>query len=466
LRQTAQTGNTRLQTATIVTITISAFMTAFSASATNIALPTIAVEFNLDAIRLSWIALAYMLATAALVMPMGRTGDIYGRKKIFILGTLLFIAGSILCAMSHSIVMLIASRVVQGIGASMQFGTGMAITTSVFPPDRRGAALGLNTASVYVGLSAGPVVGGFLTHEFGWQSIFLLSLPLGLIILVLTCFLLKGEWKDSEGESLDLPGALAYGVALVCLLLGLSNITTMTGAILMAASAVLFIVLWMIENRVRYPIFNLRLFKRNRAFTFSNLAALINYSATFGVGFLMSLYLQNIRGFTPQHSGAILLTQPLIMAVFSPLTGKLSDTIEPTILASLGMLLTAGGLFMMSFLAVDTPLWFMLTALITLGAGFALFSSPNTNAVMHALDRRDFGVGGATLSTARIIGQILSLGIATVIFSVLLGDAKISAANQAGFLQSLTLTFRIFTGLCLAGIYFSMARGNVHRAAQ
>ena len=198
------------------------------------------------------------------------------------IGTLIFIAGSILCAFSHGIATLLASRVIQGIGAAMQFGTGMAITTSIFPPDKRGAALGLNTASVYVGLSAGPVLGGFLTHEFGWASIFLLSLPLGLIVLLLTGFMLKGEWKDSAGETFDLPGTIVYGFALVCLLLGLSNITTLTGAGLLAASAVLFVVLTKVENLVRFPIFNLQLFKGNRAFTFSNVAALINYSAKIG----------------------------------------------------------------------------------------------------------------------------------------------------------------------------------------
>lgn len=451
----------RIETIGILTTTSATFMTAFAGSSSNIALPTIAAEFGLDAVNLGWIALSYMLATAALVLPMGRIGDIYGRRRVFVCGVAIFTIASGLCAIPLGIPALIAFRVLQGVGASMQFATGMAITTSIFPAHRRGAALGINTASVYIGISIGPTLGGWLTHAFGWEAVFLACIPPGLVVLVIGGLLLKGEWKDAEGESFDIPGTVLYGLSLVTLLLGLTWITKPQGPPLVGGAILLFIGLWMVENRVRYPVVNTRIFKNNRAFTFSNLAALINYSATFGTGYMLSLYLQNLRGLTPQEAGMVLLTQPVIQAVLSPLTGRLSDRVEPTWLASGGMALTTVGLVLMSFHGQATPTWFTMMTLAVLGGGFALFSSPNTNAVMRSLNRRDFGVGSATLSTMRIIGQIMSLGIATVMFAVILGNVSIDRTVGPGFLHSMTITLRIFAALCFVGIFFSLSRGKV-----
>lgn len=445
----------------ILTTTTATFLTSFAGSSSNIALPTIGTHFGLDAVDLGWIALSYMLATAALVLPMGRLGDIFGRRKVFVTGVAIFTVASALCALPFDFGFLLAARVLQGMGASMQFATGMAMTTSIFPAARRGAALGINTASVYVGLSVGPTLGGWLTHAFGWHSVFWACVPVGAAVLFISTVLLKGEWKDAEGESFDFAGAIVLGAGLICLLLGLTWITKPSGIVLVVSSAALFLVLALIENRVVHPILNMRLFQGNRAFTFSNIAALINYMATFGVGFLLSLYLQNIRGLTPQAAGTILLTQPIVQAIFSPLAGRLSDRVEPTILASLGMAVTAGGLLALSFMTVDTGLPLIVAALMTLGAGFAMFSSPNTNAVMRSLPRKWFGIGSATLSTMRIVGQIMSLGIATVMFSVMLGNAKIDQSVRSEFMEGISLTFRIFGGLCLTGIIFSMNRGNV-----
>ena len=445
----------------ILTTTSATFLTSFAGSSSNIALPRIAADFGLDAVNLGWIALSYMLATAALVLPMGRLGDLYGRHRIFITGVVIFAVGSLACAFAANIGQLIAFRVIQGAGASMQFATGMAITTSIFPIKRRGMALGINTASVYFGLSVGPTFGGWLTHAFGWPAVFFACIPPALLVLVISGFLLKGEWKDAEGETFDLPGTIVYGAALVALLLGLTWITRPTGPVLVAGSVGLFVLLGFIENRTPYPVVNLRIFRGNRTFTFSNVAALINYSATFGTGFLLSLYLQNIKEFTPQHAGTILLTQPIIQAVLSPVAGRLSDRVEPTVLASAGMLVTTAGLAAMSFHGPDTPIWFTVGSLALLGCGFALFSSPNTNAVMRSLERRDFGIGSATLSTMRIIGQIMSLGIATVLFAVILGDVEISGEVAPQFLSSMHIAFRIFAALCLTGVFFSLNRGKV-----
>jgi len=451
----------RTETLGLVATTAATFLTSFTGSATNIALPTLGAHFRLDAVQLSWIALAYMLATAALVLPMGRLGDLYGRKRIFLGGLAVFSAASALCGFASTFGLLLAARVLQGVGASMLFATSMAITTSIFPVSRRGAALGINTASVYLGLSVGPTLGGWLTHACGWQSVFLVCAPAGLVVLLGAGALLPGEWKDAEGESFDLAGSVVLGTSLVVMLLGLTWITRPIGPLLVGTALALFLVLAWVEGRARHPVLNLSLFQGNRAFTFSNLAALINYMATFAVGFLLSLYLQDLRGLTPQAAGMILLTQPIVKAVFSPLTGRLSDRVEPTLLASLGMGLTTLGLAALAMLGARTPLGFVVGALVALGLGFALFSSPNTNAVMRSLPSRWLGIGSATLSTMRIVGQIMSLGIATVLFAVQLGDARIEASTQTAFMGSIRLSFQIFAGLCLVGIFFSASRGRV-----
>jgi MFS family permease len=205
----------------------------------------------------------------------------------------------------------------------------------------------------------------------------------------------------------------------------------------------------------------MNLFLHNITFAFSNLAALINYSATFAVTFLLSLYLQYIQGLTPQHAGMILISQPLVMAIFSPLAGRLSDKIEPRVVASIGMGFTAAGLFLFTFIGNDTPLGFITTGLVLLGFGFALFSSPNTNAVMSAIEKRSYGVGSATLGTMRLTGQMLSMGIAMLIFAIQIGSARITPENYPVFITSVRTAFLIFAGLCFAGIFASLARGKV-----
>lgn len=441
--------------------TLSAFLTPFMVSSVNIALPAIGKEFQMSAVSMSWVPTAYLLSAAMFLVPFGRLADIYGRKRIFAYGMWIFTASSLLLAFSPSASMLIAFRVLQGFGSAMIFGTGMAILTSVFPAAERGRVLGINVAAVYLGLSLGPSFGGLLTQQFGWRSIFLASVPLGIAVIYLVTAKLKAEWAEAWDEKFDLTGSIIYSVALVVLMYGLSLLPARSGialAIAGIAGAALF-VRW--EMKTTSPLLNMNLFFYNAPFAFSNLAALINYSATFAVTFLMSLYLQYIQGLTPQHAGMILVSQPAVMAVFSPFAGRLSDRIEPRVVASIGMGFTAAGLVLFTFLDADTHLGFIITGLLLLGFGFALFSSPNTNAVMSSIEKRFYGVGSATLGTMRLTGQMLSMGIAMVIFALHIGSARITPENYPLFLTSLKTGFTIFSSLCFAGIFASLARGKV-----
>ncbi len=447
----------------LLVVTIASFTTPFMGSSINIALPPIGREFAIDAVLLAWIPTSYLLAATVFVLPLGRIADIYGRKRIFMYGIFIYTISSLLAVTSTSAIMLILFRIPQGIGGAMIFGTGVAILTSVYPVEERGRALGINVAAVYLGLSLGPFLGGLLTQHFGWRSIFLVNLPLGLTIITLLFWKLKGEWAEAKGEKFDLSGSVIYGFAIVAMMWGLSLLpeTLGVGVIAIGILGIIAFVWW--ETRTASPILNMGLFKNNRVFAFSNLAALINYSATFAVAFLLSLYLQYTKGFSPQTAGMVLVSMPAVQAIFSPLAGRLSDRIAPQILASAGMALTTIGLILLTFLSQNTAIGFILVSLMVLGLGFAFFSSPNTNAIMSAVESRTYGVASATLATMRQVGMMLSMGIAMLIFAIYIGRVEITPEYYSIFLESTKIAFVIFAALCFVGIFASLARGRAEK---
>jgi EmrB/QacA subfamily drug resistance transporter len=451
----------RVKKMVLLVATLGAFMTPFMGSSVNIALPAIGKEFSMGALRLSWVATAYLLVSAVFLVPFGKLADIYGRKKIFLFGVIIFTLSSLVSILSNSSNMLIISRAIQGAGSAMMFGTSVAMLTSVFPQGERGKALGVNVAAVYIGLSCGPVVGGFLTHHFGWRSIFLVSVLVGVAIIGLIVCKLKTEWVEAGGQRFDLLGSFVYGLMLLGLIYGFSQLPSRLGVWITGGGLVMSgIFIWR-QKKVDCPILDLNLFLRNRVFALSNLAALINYSATFAVGFLLSLYLQYVMALDAQGAGLVLVAQPLMQAFFSPLAGRLSDKIESRKIASAGMAMTAAGLAMLIFLNDQTPLVYIVACLIFLGVGFAFFSSPNTNAVMSSVDKQFYGVASATLGTMRLTGQMFSMGIAMMIFSIYMGRVKITPEHYAGFLMGVRTAFAVFAILCGVGVLASLARGKV-----
>jgi MFS family permease len=284
---------------------------------------------------------------------------------------------------------------------------------------------------------------------------------LGVFIILLTIWKLKGEWTEAKGEKFDVTGSILFSVTLVMIMYGFPKLTSIEGIcfVLSGALGVFLFAKW--EIRTASPIIDINLFRRNKVFAFSNLAALINYSATFAVSFFMSLYLQFIKGLAPQEAGMILISQPIMQAIFSPLAGRLSDRIEPRMVASIGMGLTAVGLFLFTFLDQKTTTFFIILSLILLGLGFALFSSPNTNAVMGSVEKKFYGVASGTLGTMRSTGMMFSMGMAMLLFTAYIGRTQIIPSNYHLFLKSVKTAFMIFTGLCLAGIFASLSRGRM-----
>ena len=453
--------NSALKKSALIIATLNSFITPFMGSSINIALPAIEKEFHVDAVLLSWIATAYLLAVVVSLVPSGRLADIYGRKKIFTSGVILFTLSSILCAVSFSTPMLLFFRILQGIGNAMVFATGMAILVSVYPPQERGQVLGINVAAVYIGLSAGPFLGGIMTQYFTWRSVFLVTVPICLFILILIFWRLKGEWADAQGEKFDLIGSFIYAVSIIGIIFGISLLPAIKSLWVILVGVIGFFAFVKWELKVQYPVFEVKLFKTNRVFALSSLAALINYSATFAVTFLLSLYLQYIKAFSPQVTVLVLVVQPFVMAIFSPYAGRLSDRIEPRIVATVGMILTTIGLFLLIFLEQKTPLGYIIGCLILLGFGFALFSSPNTNAIMSSVEKRFFGIASASVGTMRSLGMMISMGIATVLFSIFIGRVQITAEQYPLLLKSIMVAFIIFTILCFGGIFASIVRGKL-----
>ena len=341
------------QKVALVIATLAAFFIPFMGSSVNIAIPTIGEHFGMDAVSLSWVATSFLLAAAMFLLPFGRLADIHGRKRVFAWGIAIYTLASFLSAVAPSGLTLILFRGLQGLGGAMIFSTGIAILTSVYPQEERGKVLGFSVGAVYLGLSFGPSIGGFLTEQFGWRSVFLVHVPIGLLIVSLIAAKLKGEWADARGESFDWVGSLIYTISLMGVVYGLSLLPQALGGWLALAGGAGLILFVGWELKVDSPLMNIKLFRTSTVFAYSNLAALIHYSATFSVGFLLSLYLQYIPGYGAQNAGIILIAQPIVMAVFSPYAGRLSDRIEPRMVASIGMALTALGLFLLVLL--DEP---------------------------------------------------------------------------------------------------------------
>ncbi|MBN1662553.1 MAG: MFS transporter [Deltaproteobacteria bacterium] len=446
----------------LIVATMGAFLTPFMGSAINVALPTIGKEFSMSAIAMGWVATAFLLSAAMSLVPLGRCADIYGRKRIFLWGVIVFTLSSLLCGLSRSAEFLIFTRVIQGIGGAMMFGTGAAMLTSAYPPEERGAVLGINVTAVYIGLVIGPFIGGIFTQYIGWRCIFFFTVPLGLLVIFSILWKLKGDWAEAQGERFDLTGSMIYGLALLAMMYGFSILPSPVGFLLIVVGTAGLIAFGFWELRAKSPVLDMHLFINNRAFAFSNLAALFNYMATFSVGFLLSLYLQYIKGFTPRDAGLILVIQPVVMALLSPLAGRLSDRIEPRIIASAGMAMTAIGLIPLILLNNSTSLGQLYAALAVLGLGFALFASPNMNAIMSSVDKRSYGVASGTAGTMRLVGQMFSMGLTMLIFALFIGPVRITPEYYDLFVKSMKLIFAILCFLCFCGIFASLCRGKVH----
>lgn len=453
---------------TVLAVTsLAGFIGTFMGSSINIALPQIGDEFRASAVMLGWISLSFTLATGAVLMPVGRLADLYGRKRILLIGLLFFTLTTFVSILAASAAFLLVFRVLQGLAAALIFATTTAIVSLAYPPETRGRALGTQVAAVYLGLTLGPILGGVICHQLGWRGLFAVVGVLSLANwLALVLGLRRVEWREPKRAHFDVAGSVIWALAFCSLMLGFSYLPGWIGAALTAAGVggVALFLAW--ENRAADPVLNVDLLRHNSVFLFSNLAALINYAATSAMTFLMSLYLQYNRGLDAQTAGFILVCGTALQTLFSPVAGRLAERVNARTLASVGMGVCALGLFAFVFLKEDTPYWYVIAVLCALGVGFAFFASPITYTIMGSVSKPQVGLAGATLATMRVIGQTMSMGLATLVLAVVVGGQAIHPVDYPHLLTSVRATFAIFAALCVLGVAASLAGDKQTRQTQ
>lgn len=449
----------------LVVVTIGTFLNPFTGSSINLALPLIGEEFAIDAITLSWIPAAYLLSTAIFLLPAGMLGDIIGRGRVFGWGTLIYTLASALTIFTPSAPALLGLRFLQGIGSAMLFGNAIAIIAELYPPGERGRALGINVTAVYAGLTLGPFFGGILTQFFGWRSIFLVTVILGSIVLLNVCRF-PDLLNERRRDVFDWQGASLFALVMVLFSVGVSRIPDPAGLGLIGASALTLIVFLAVEERRPHPLFPVQLLRENRIFSYSNLAAFINYSATFAVTFLMSLYLQVVRGMSPAAAGSILLIQPFFQMICSPVAGRFSDRTDPSLLASSGMALTSAGLLSLAFINETPSRGVIILILAALGIGLGLFSAPNTTVIMGSVNRQHYGLASSMVATMRNSGMMVSMAVVMIFFALFLGDSAITSDVSGEFLTSIHLIFLVFFVLTLIGTIISWNRKGLQGIQQ
>jgi MFS family permease len=364
--------------------------------------------------------------------------------------------------------MLLIGMGLAGFGSAQVFSVSVPLLTTNFPHQERGKILGINTAIVYIALSFGPFVSGILVSSFGWHSLFLVLLPITALTLCMAVAFIPKHQKNAElSTPFDGAGTIIYIIAASLVLIGISRISDgfYADVVLIIGISISVLFLWW-ESKHPDPVFPLKIFRENKLFRNSSIAALISYGSSFAVALLLSFYLQNVQNFSSIATGTILIAQPLIMAILTPFTGGLSDRVDPRILATIGMTLTAASLFAFSFLTSTTPLVVIIGILIVLGCGFSLFSSPNMNSIMSSVPDSQAGIASATAGSMRVFGQVVSMAAVMVVFATVLGSAVISAEIAELLLEALSMVFLALGSLCTIGIWFSYNRGKSDPQAQ
>lgn len=436
------------------------FFNPFMGAAVNVALKKIGSDFDMNAIGISWVTMSFLLASAIFLVPFGRLGDIWGRSKMFMYGNIFFTIATLLAGLSINGNMMITMRFIQGITAAMMTSTTMALVISAFPPSERGKVIGFNVSAVYIGSSLAPMIGGYLTDTIHWRSIFIINAVTSAIISIIVIWKLRKEWSEVVKEKFDYKGSVIFMAAISMLMYGFSKLPDNDAIILTILGLIGLFIFAKVELKMPYPVLEIRLFTQNRVFALSNFSALINYAATFAISFMLSLYLQYVKGLEAREAGLVLIAQPVVMAIVASFSGRLSDKKNPKTLSAIGMGITTLGLLILSFIQYDTSNTYIISGLIILGAGFGMFSSPNTNVIMSSVEPRVYGTASATLATMRTTGMMFSMAIATLTIHLFLGNAKINPENIPQFVSSTQIVFIVFTILCFIGVFTSMTKPN------
>lgn len=433
-------------------------------SIVNIALPAIRDQFGASTSAVSWVATGYLLTNASLLLSMGRAGDVWGLRRLYVGGLLVFGVGSGLCALAPSLVALVAARIFQAVGASMLFAAGPALVTRTFPASRRGWALGYIALAVSLGLTIGPGLGGLLVDAFGWPSIFLINIPLTAGVAWVAWRLLPDECP--ERAPFDIVGAGLAALSLLMLLLGLTsaeNDGPLSAPVLggVAAAIILFIAFVAWERRTPHPVVDLALF-RSRMFGSGLAAATLAYMSLFAVTFTLPFMLLGVQGLSTREAGFILMVTPIAMAATAPTAGRICDRRGSRGIAVVGLVVLAAGLFFTSLLPAAASAVAVAGCLAVIGTGMALFQTPNTAAVLRATPRQQAGVGSAFVSESRNVGMAIGIAVTAAVVGSQLGPGgleggahSMTSAVAARFMDGMHMSLRLAAVLAFTAAVIS-----------
>lgn len=454
-------------------VSLGLVLVAINHRAIQVALPTLTHVFHTDLSFIQWVLLVYDLAVIGLVLTLGRLGDLFGRKWIYIVGFVVFVAGSALCGMAQSPAQMIAFRVIQGIGGAMIMANGRALVTVNSPPSERGKALGFTSMAFHVGYITGPTLGGFVIDAAGWRWIFFLTIPIGIACAYFGWRILKERAPSDEPIKVDVAGAAYLLLTNICFIYALNQLPHRGSgdAVVVAFFVVAAVALWLFirtEQRAETPILSLSLFQ-NRLFTAANLSLFFLTSTQSAISVLIPFYLQNLMGFTPTEMGWILIGGSAVIIVLAPVAGRLSDRFGSRILCSVGAAIMIIGQYLIGSLTLRSTVFQMILPQLLIGFGWALFNSPNQSAIMSTVPRDKVGAAsGMTLTTGRI-GGAMGIAISGAIMTYALGangltpeqiesPASWSAAPEI-FLKSFSFTVHLLNGFALLAIFFAAVRG-------
>ncbi len=446
---------------TLAAVCVVQFMVPFMLTAVGVALPSLGRDLHASAVQLGLVEQLYALSLAMAMLAFGRLGDLKGQGRVFLAGLVVFTAMTASLGLTKSVEMIMIQRFFQGLGGAMLLSGSLALVVAAYPPQVRGRMIGVVSASTYAGLSCGPVLGGFVTTHYGWRSVFLMSAPLGLLALAL-CLLGVSLAAAGREEPMDWRGALLFGLAVGLVMLGAAHAREVpAGPIMIVSGLAVFGFFAAVERRHAHPLLDLSLLTGNRYLSLSCLAAFGNYAATFGITFLMSLYFQYAKGLSPRQAGFALLAQPVMQVIFAPLAGRLADRFEPARIATLGILVSALGLLLAAASTTgDTPLWLLVPELALIGAGFGLFVSPNSAAIMASVDRSRYGLASGLIGVMRTLGMAANLTCVAFLFSIFLGDAAVTAETLPAFLDAMRTGLIVSAVLACLGVAVSLGRGR------
>ena len=445
-------------------ICVGSFLSPLSLASVNMAIPSLARALDADAVSVALLPTLFLLSNVALMLPFAKLADNVGRKRVYATGVAINALASLAAWGADNIEWILLCRLLQGAGSAMTFGTSLAIIASVFPPRERGLPLGLNTAAIYIGLTAAPALGGLVTDSFGWRAVFLLPLPLAAALVGVIVLFLREEWRHERYSAFDWTGSVIFALWTIALVVGLTGLPEPASIGALAVSVGLLALFVWQQSRHDEPLIRVQLFRDNRLFSRSLATSALMYAGTYPLTFLLSLYLQYIREQSALQAGTVILMQAAAMALLAPFAGKLSDRVEPRIISTIGCLGCVLGFGLLTQLGIATSPGYISLSLFCIGIGFGLFSTPNNNAVLGAVNPREVGVASATVNLARVSGNLVGISLINLLVQLLLGNSAITPDQYPQLLETVHLAMYLSLAASLLACLFSATRGRMPAA--